>query len=177
MIYEFTSGNKFKGLDAQTVGEELERIRKQFDGLPTERVVEEAKNKASPLHTAFTWNDKIAAHNHRMDEARDLIRCVLVRETANSEPMHAFIHVRIQADTSEEEEDAPVQQYYQSVQVIATRPNEYHSAVRDSTARLLAAQRSLEELKRLAPDRKREKRVATAKRHVEQAQRALTTSA
>lgn len=173
MIYQFTSGEKFRGLEAQTVGEELERIRQLYDGLPTERVVEAAKRRSSPLHNAFTWNDAVAAHNHRMDEARDLIRCVLVRKTPDSEAIHAFIHVRLKNEDAGENQST-TEQYYQAVHVIATRPNEYDAAIRDSAARLVSAQRSLEELQRLAPNRKKEQRATEAKRHVEAARRALS---
>ena len=41
-----------------------------------ERVIEDASNRNSPIHTEFDWDDKSAAHTHRLDQARTLIRFV-----------------------------------------------------------------------------------------------------
>ena len=39
-----------------------------------EIVVEAARDPASPLHSAFTWDDAQAAHEHRLAQARVLLR-------------------------------------------------------------------------------------------------------
>lgn len=173
MIYQFESGTKYKGLDAQTVGSELERIRESSGGeLPTERVVEEARNKDNPLHNVFTWDVKSAAHNWWNQEARQLIRCVLVRVTPDSAPVHAFIHTTVKViDAEEQESSRPI---YQACHVIAQHPDQYQAAVNESTSRLQAAQRSLKELETLAPTRKQERRITQARKHVERAREALT---
>lgn len=46
--------------------------------LTAEQVVQFAADKASPLHPLFTWDDKAAAAEHRLDQARRLIREVYV---------------------------------------------------------------------------------------------------
>jgi hypothetical protein len=46
------------------------------DSLTPEAVVEAAKAEKHPLHRFFTWDDKKAAHAHRIDQARTLIRSV-----------------------------------------------------------------------------------------------------
>lgn len=173
MVYQFESGTKYKGLDAQTVGTELERIRQGSGGeLPTERVVEEARNKDNPLHSAFTWNVKDAALNWWNQEARQLIRCVLVQVTPDSVPIHAFIHTTVRVIDSEEQESSrPI---YQACHVIAQHPDQYQAAVNESTSRLQAAQRSLQELQTLAPTRKQGKLITQARKHVERAREALT---
>lgn len=43
-----------------------------------EAVVEAARDPASPLHGAFDWDDASAAHEHRIETARKLIRSVKV---------------------------------------------------------------------------------------------------
>ena len=43
-----------------------------------EIVVEAARDPASPLHSAFTWDDAQAAHEHRLAQARVLLRRVRV---------------------------------------------------------------------------------------------------
>ena len=44
-------------------------------------VVKEAKKKTSPLHPYFEWDDSAAAHEHRLHQARMLIRSVKVNVT------------------------------------------------------------------------------------------------
>lgn len=57
--------------------DELERIRLGAGGvLLTESVVDAARNPLSPLHDEFEWDDKKAAHAHRLDTARHIIRSV-----------------------------------------------------------------------------------------------------
>jgi hypothetical protein len=46
--------------------------------LSPERVVQEARSGDSPLHEFFEWDDEKAAHAHRIQQARSLIRSVRV---------------------------------------------------------------------------------------------------
>jgi hypothetical protein len=59
---------------------ELEDITsKSSDGrLHEADVVKRARNKKNLLHAHFNWNDRKAAHEHRLEQARDLIRRVKV---------------------------------------------------------------------------------------------------
>lgn len=43
-----------------------------------EQVLAAASEPSHPLHGRFTWNDSDAAHQHRLDQARSLIRSVRV---------------------------------------------------------------------------------------------------
>ena len=67
---------EIKGKDLRIIRQEMDRIRKQNpDGLllPNE-MVESAREAASPLHRCFNWDDAAAAHQHRLSQARTLIR-------------------------------------------------------------------------------------------------------
>jgi hypothetical protein len=45
------------------------------DGIVTaDAVVDAARNKNSPLHDEFEWDDSVAGHQYRLDQARSLIR-------------------------------------------------------------------------------------------------------
>lgn len=46
--------------------------------LTPEAVVSAAKMKSSPLHDKFCWNDSAAAHAHRLWQARQLLRVVVM---------------------------------------------------------------------------------------------------
>ena len=66
-------------------------------------VVEAATPERHPLHRCFTWDDTIAAQMHREEQARRLIRSVVVREVAGEaldEPVRAYINGRT-ADSSD----------------------------------------------------------------------------
>src|SRR5690606_19856801 len=61
--YSFTTGKQYKGIDADAAGKALEEIRiKNNNQLRPPDVVKEAKKTDHPLHNAFTWDDKKAAH-------------------------------------------------------------------------------------------------------------------
>lgn len=59
----------------------------------------EAKN---PLHPAFEWNDKAAAHAFRIEQAKYLIRSVevVVEERPEAKPIRAFVSVVREEDRS-----------------------------------------------------------------------------
>jgi len=68
--------------NAQTVGEELERLRKKHGGtLTTAVVVVEAKKKSNPIHNEFDWDDKTAAKQYRLTQAGYLMRAVEIELT------------------------------------------------------------------------------------------------
>lgn len=55
----------------------LKRLENQ-GRLKPEDVVNEAKKPSSPLHDYFEWDDEKAANEHRLEQARQLIRSVRV---------------------------------------------------------------------------------------------------
>lgn len=95
--YEWRPGSRFSHLDPQVVGEELDRIERERGALTAEVVVEEAADPSSPLHPAFEWNDSAAAHRYRLEQARALMRSLIVRvyipARERSEPVRARLAV------------------------------------------------------------------------------------
>lgn len=84
-----------RGLRAEVAAAELEKIENQHGELTPETVVREAKNKRSPLHSAFEWDDKAAAEQHRLQQARQLIASIEVIYDHSQEigPSRAFVNV------------------------------------------------------------------------------------
>ena len=66
------------GVDAETAGQELDRIRRRDHTLQPRAVLDESRPEAAPLHPVFEWNDAEAAERYRLHQAKDLIRCVRV---------------------------------------------------------------------------------------------------
>lgn len=76
-IFQFRDGCHLSG-DAQVVGERLESIKAKRNALTPELVLEDARQKKSPLHQFFEWDDDVAAEKYRLDQAGHLIRSVQV---------------------------------------------------------------------------------------------------
>jgi hypothetical protein len=99
MIFEFRDGYHHpSGVKAQDAGESLHRIRRSFGSLTPPVVVKEARKKDHPLHPFFEWNNRRAAHEHRLLQARQLISSIVRVERDDekkkaTEPVRAFIHI------------------------------------------------------------------------------------
>lgn len=105
MVYKWkTTASHPAGMDAQIAGSELERIRVKNNGrLDNGDVVEAARDKKSPLHPAFEWDDKKAASAYRLDQAGSLIRAIdviIVKDEGEAKPIRAFVSVKREADRS-----------------------------------------------------------------------------
>lgn len=96
-----------KGLTAQRVGEELERIRSTHGALTPNLVVQRASSPDSPLHEAFEWEDEEAAREYRLSQARYLIRHVVVKRI-NSKPVEA-VRAFVQVEVAGERRYEPTQ--------------------------------------------------------------------
>lgn len=98
--FEFAEGARFqKGAiqNATLVGQHIELLRQQQKGeLTPEDVLSDARNHNSPLHSFFEWDDTAAAHQHRLNQARGLIRAVVavyVREDQPAVRARAYVHI------------------------------------------------------------------------------------
>lgn len=92
MVYQW----KIPGIipvDAQTAGEELERIYNRDGSITPEAVVEDSTDPSAPLHGCFEWDDKKAAHKYRVTQAQGIIRAIVSVDTPaqSSEPVRAFV--------------------------------------------------------------------------------------
>lgn len=88
--------------DMDKLRAELTRITKEHDGvLRPDDVVREAENPASPLHSSFEWDDGVAAHAWRLEQARTLIRSVRITVETSVMPRSlapVFVHDHTQED-------------------------------------------------------------------------------
>ena len=103
--YKWRGTQGIRGLKAQQIGEELERIRTHHNGrLTNADVVAAAEDKKSPLHKYFDWADKSAAGKYRIEQAGLLIRSievvVEVRKNQKPQQIRAFVSVKREKDRS-----------------------------------------------------------------------------
>lgn len=84
-----------KDADPQKIGEALSVLADVAGGeLTPKAVVDSARDEESPLHPHFDWDDAAAAEKWRVEQARDLIRCIRVEEIgSNVEPERAFLSI------------------------------------------------------------------------------------
>ena len=144
--YRYESGARFRGVAAQVAGRELARIRTENDGkLRPADTVAAARPDDAPLHPIFTWDDKRAAENWRLEEARHLIRAVRIVTKAGDEP--AFVHIRVNQMAQEDADEGP---YYQSTRVAVKSEDEWTVAVDAALERLSSAEKAVNELKTIA---------------------------
>lgn len=81
-------------VDAQTAGNELQRIYERDGVIEPETVVEESKNPSAPLHSCFEWDDEKAAHKYRITQAQGIIRAIVSVDEAEQVPeTRAFVNV------------------------------------------------------------------------------------
>lgn len=64
--------------DPQKIGEALMEIDQNFSKIKPAAVVDAARSVDNPLHPHFEWDDSIAAESHRIQQARNLVRCITI---------------------------------------------------------------------------------------------------
>lgn len=100
MIFQFKSHVSLP-VEAQVVGERLERLRKKHDIITPSLVVHDAENKRSVLHPCFEWDDSKAGRAYREDQARYLLRSVtvVIPKGEKTQSVRAFVHVETEETT------------------------------------------------------------------------------
>ena len=139
MVYQWKSGCRITGISAEVAAAECNRLEKE-GRLTAENLLDENRAEDAPLHSAFEWDDSIAAEEYRRDQARYIIRCIVL------------------APEAEEKKAAPVRAYftvqptvYQSVDVILSSQDSRELLLRKALSELRAFQVKYAGLKRLAP--------------------------
>ena len=89
--FRIEDGDEVLGIDAQTAGSELDRIRRRDGTIKPAVVVDEARPKEAPLHPAFEWRDPVAAEQWREHQASKLIKVVRVVPSAPQEARVASV--------------------------------------------------------------------------------------
>ena len=92
MNFAWKDNSRIK-LDPIKVGQELTRLQTQSGGFTPQAVVDAASDPSSPLHDGFEWDDAAAAAQHRLDQARYLIRMLVIVEDRQHQPIRAFVSV------------------------------------------------------------------------------------
>lgn len=93
MKKEYTWGRQIEfkknDLSAEDVHKELQNIDFQYGALTPDNIIKSAIDPESILHGCFEWDDKKAAHNYRLTQARKLINGIDVK-IINDEGVKTF---------------------------------------------------------------------------------------
>lgn len=78
--------------------EQMQSIYDKHGRLEPAIVVQEASDKGHPLHNRFEWDDSVAAHKYRLEQAHELITSIRITfrkaEDAEDRSVRAFHAVR-----------------------------------------------------------------------------------
>jgi hypothetical protein len=102
-------GNRAFPVPAEIAGQEVQRLINRDGACQPSSLVEENRNPDAPLHKVFQWDDDLAAHEHRLNQARRLIgaiRVVVISEVPEERPP-AFMSVRISCEDEQPCESSP----------------------------------------------------------------------
>ena len=110
-------------------------------------LVEAAKPKTSPAHAGFTWDDKKAAQQFRLEEARRWIRVIVVKPAEDKQP-ERMVHVPVVIGDAAESESKEGE--YKPISVVQADPDEYVRARAAALNAVKAAARALHELDTIA---------------------------
>lgn len=138
MIYKFKSGTRLK-VSAQAAGELCAELESQGKLTPHE-VVEASRPDDAPLHSAFEWDDEIAAEKYRETQACYIIRSVEVVPEGSSKPTRAFVSLTV---TENERE-------YREINKVLSIRSERELLLEEAKRELIAFERKYSVLEELA---------------------------
>ena len=125
-------------VDAQSAGEELDRIYQKHGNLIPSNVVEESRDETSVLHPCFEWNDAAAAEKYRETQAGLILRNITVvsESVGNEEPVRAFVSV---------------QKSYQPIEIVLSDQEKTEELLRNALKELVSFKAKYNTLSMLKP--------------------------
>lgn len=109
-------------------------------------VLDEARDEASVLHGAFTWDDGAAAEKWRVHEAQQLIREFRVTIVRDEQKVKTYAFVGLSTDRNEDARNNP----YRLAEDVAKAPDLMAVAEADALGQLKAIRNRYSHIKRLA---------------------------
>jgi hypothetical protein len=143
--YQWRDGARYAPeLDPQVCGERLEELREENGGsLTPEAVVADARKRTSPLHGAFEWSDRVAAHQYRLEQARLLLRSIEILDLHPQYIRPARAYYAIPADNGQG-------RVYQASSVVLSDTAMRERLLEQARRELAAFRRKYEQLEELA---------------------------
>lgn len=87
--YSYGSMSSFFKNPAEVAGAVCQKLSESKEGLTPRSLVNASRDANAPLHNEFEWNDSVAAEKYREDQARCIIRhLIIVRTDVEEVPRH-----------------------------------------------------------------------------------------
>lgn len=80
----------YKGVDAEKVASEIEAIGESVT--PAE-ILDRARDKSTELHKCFEWDDTVAAERFRLQQARQIVCHLVIKEVDEDKPEYRFFQM------------------------------------------------------------------------------------
>jgi hypothetical protein len=147
MDINWSAGSRFK-TDAAVAHKEVERIRIKNGGdIDAEQIVQAAESKRNPLHKEFEWDDALAAHQHRLEVGRLLLRSlVVVRDDISTDrPQRVYHHISTPATKTEE-----TKRVYRTAEDVLADPDTRADLLRRALKELISFRDRFRDLQELA---------------------------
>lgn len=126
----------------------IQQIYNEHGSVKASALLEHARSETSPAHDGFEWNDQKAAHEFRLNTARQWIRIVRIKPTEQSTHAERMIHIPIR--TEQMDRGDSLEGEYKPLSVVQNDPDEYARARAAAVAALKSAAAALDELDSIA---------------------------
>lgn len=118
--------------ETNIVAAELRRIQDKQGRITPEIVVTAAEKPKSPLHHLFEWDDTVAGHKYRIEQAREVIRSVKLTVTYETKTVFVPAYIR---DPGAE----PAAQGYVTITALTSEKDLARTAVKNEFGQAKAA--------------------------------------
>lgn len=137
--HKWASGAHTGKVSADDAAEEFGRIRLKHGSLTPSVIVEESRDESAVLHSAFEWDDSVAAEEYRKGQARSLVRAVITVNQKTETTFRSFTLVKAESDAR-----------YEPTETVVVNPDMLASALANLKSHLHSARESVDEIIALA---------------------------
>lgn len=136
MTYQWAAGSRIKA-DANIAGQICENLASQ-NNLTAKSLLDASRPANAPLHDVFEWDDSTAAEKYREDQARTIIRSLVIIPDKTTGPVRSYFMVK-KADPT-----------YQHIHVILQKQDTTDLLLQQAMDELIAIRKKYANLAQLA---------------------------
>ena len=108
----------------------------------SETIVEKARDESCPLHDDFEWNDTVAGHKYRLQQARVMLSSLIVVDESISKKENTEVRAFV---------SVPEPKVYEPIKVVIQHQDKYEHMLEQAVRELKAFERKYAMLKELEP--------------------------
>ncbi len=120
MNYKWKIKGLSKKVKVEKVVKELQNIKSKQGELTPEAIVEAGKRKSSPMHKLFQWDNELAGHQYRLQQARTIINNIEITVIKDNKPYNIDAYEIVKSETGREYKSFDVMTFDEAEQVRET---------------------------------------------------------